>query len=208
MFGRIFVENAQEMSFISLTISLFLIFNAVGSIPIFVTILSPYDAHRQRIIILRELIVALCVILLFNFLGAEILRALGISHSIIGVTGGLLLILIGLNLIFPKDFSKSGYPKHEPMIIPLAIPSLAGPGTITAVMLFSSQKGMVISAIAFVIAWIPSLLILLASSFIKRYLGEKGLQAVQRLGGMIICLIGIQMLLIGIVGVVKENFSY
>ncbi len=200
------MQEFSELGFVSLTISLFLVFNAVGQIPVFLALLAKYKAAHQRKIIFRELIIALIIILLFTFFGAQILHLVGISQAIIGITGGLVLVLIALNLIFPKDVTTKGYPSHEPLVVPLAMPGLAGPGTITAVMLFSAQKGVVLTAVAFVIAWVPSLVILLLASYIKNYLGEKGVQAVERLGGMLICLIGVQMMVKGIVGIVKEHF--
>ncbi len=197
----------ENMGFISLVVSLFLVFNAVGQIPLFLAMLAPYSHKRQKIIIVRELLIALATILLFNFFGYEILNVLGITHNIIRIAGGLLLVIIALNLIFSnEDLQKQSTSTHEPIAIPLAIPGLAGPGTITAVMVFSTQLGVLLSATAFILAWIPSLLIILAASYIKKYVGEKGLLAIQRLGGMIVCLIGIQMLTLGIIQIVKDNF--
>jgi multiple antibiotic resistance protein len=94
------------------------------------------------------------------------------------------------------------------MIIPLAIPVITGPGSITTVMLYSHETGSAMFvAGAVVAAWIPSLIILLLGSYIKQVLGEKGLVAVERLGGMLVCLIGIQMLTNGTLSLVKDYFS-
>ena len=110
-------------------------------------------------------------------------------------------------MIFPSaEQQTKGLPRHEPMIVPLAMPGLAGPGSIATVMVFAAQSGSFFTAGAFILAWIPSFLLILASSYIKYLLGEKGLQAVEKLGGMLICLIGINMFTMGILEMVNEYF--
>lgn len=196
-----------NQSFFTIAFSLFLIMNALGQIPLFISILAPYEHKRQQKIIIRELLIALGILLLFTFFGEEILNLIGISRSVIGITGGALLIIIALDMIFPKKHTSDGLPKHEPLIIPLAVPVITGPGTITAVMLYTvatNQEFFIAGAI--LAAWIPSLIIILAASYIKKVLGERVLQAVERLGGMIVCLIGIQMFAKGVIDFIKESF--
>lgn len=120
------------------------------------------------------------------------------------------MFLISLSMIFPKPGPKKTEEALaiEPMIIPLAIPIIAGPGAITAVMLYSHETGSrFLVAGATIVAWIFSLIILLLGSYLKEILGEKGLLAVERLGGMLVCLIGMQMLTNGVMSLVKEYFS-
>lgn len=195
-------------SFFTIAFSLFLIMNALGQIPLFISILAPYDHKRQQKIIIREFIIALAILMLFIFFGDGILNLIGISRSIIGITGGALLIIIALDMIFPKKRTSEGLPNHEPLIIPLAIPVISGPGTITAVMLYTVAKTKLLVASAVMCAWIPSVAVILGASYIKKLLGEKVLQAVERLGGMIVCLIGIQMFAKGIIDLIKENFAF
>jgi MarC family membrane protein len=201
------IQNQENLSFFGLIISIFLILNALGQIPLFVSILAPYTVERQKKIIIRELLIALAILLLFNFFGNEILTLLGISRSIIGVTGGLLLLIVSLDMIFPSKKTSNGLPAHEPIVVPLAIPVIAGPGTITLVMIYAHKlQNDYLVASAIFLAWLPSLLILLVASYIKKFLGEKGLVAIERLGGMIVSLIGIQMFTKGVIDIVKENF--
>ncbi len=200
-------QAVNGYSFIKIAVSLFIVLNAVGQIPLFIAILAPYDAKRQKVIILRELSFALAILLLFNFCGNEVLDVLGITKSIIGIAGGILLFLISLTMIFPKEKDLKGLPSHEPIFVPLAMPVITGPGAIAMIMLFAQQTGRpFMVAAAAILAWIPSLLILLIASYIRNFLGEKGLQAVERLGGMIVCLIGIQMFSKGVIEMVKVNF--
>jgi multiple antibiotic resistance protein len=110
-------------------------------------------------------------------------------------------------MIFPSHGEEKGT-QHEPMIVPLATPIIAGPGSITAVMLFSSRvqdpslmTGIIVGTV------IVSCLIALTSSFFKHGLGEKGLIAFERLGGMIVALIAVQMFATGTIELVKTSFG-
>ena len=197
--------QSEPKGFFDTVVYVFFVFNSLGMIPAFVSLLARYDHKKQVRIIIRELLIALVVLLLFTFFGKKILGWLSISTSTIGIAGGILLFLIGLNLIFPKPEqpTQKDVPGKEPFIIPLAIPGLAGPGTMTALTIISAQTGPFIASGAFILAWIPSLFILLGASYIKKILGAKGLIAVEKLGGMILCFLGIQVLTDSIIGIVK-----
>ncbi|MBN2479191.1 MAG: MarC family protein [Parachlamydiales bacterium] len=202
---------AVKMSFWDTAITIFFVFNSLGMVPVFVSILARYDQKKQMKIIVRELVIALIVLLAFTFFGSRILKSISISQSTVGIGGGLLLIIIALNMLFPKidphaETSKKDVPGKEPFIIPLAIPGLAGPGSITAMMIFSSQAGPLVASGAFILAWIPSFIIILAASYIKKFLGDKGILAVEKLGGMLISWIGIETLSKGVIDLVKANF--
>ncbi len=201
---------APDATFLTIAAAIFFVLNATGQIPLFLAMLARFDEKRQRKIIIRELTVALAILLLFTFFGDDILRILGITRPIIAIAGGVLLFLISLSMIFPKAEADNAEKAllHEPMIIPLAIPVITGPGAITTVMLYSHETGSAfLVAAAVFAAWVPSLIIILLGSYIKKLLGEKGLIAVERLGGMLVCLIGIQMLTNGLLGLVKDYFS-
>ena len=188
------------------TISLFFVLNSLGNIPLFLAILAPFELKRQRIIILREFLFAFFILLLFNFFGQHVLSIIGISPPTIGIAGGAVLFLIAITMIFPseKKFKSS---KHEPMIVPLATPITAGPGSITAVMIFAHQATNPFQGvIAIVIALSVSLGVILTASNIKKLLGEKGLFAIEKLGGLILALIGIQMIMSGIIKFVQHEF--
>jgi multiple antibiotic resistance protein len=196
------------MGLFSIAVSLFFILNSLGSIPLFVAILGEYPVKKQRRIILRELLIALLILLIFNFFGEEVLDLLGISSAVIGIAGGILLFLISLSMIFPKDHI-SKVPQREPFIFPLAIPIVAGPGAITAVMIYAQQNQTpYLMMTAILLAWIPTAIILMASSNIKLFLGQKGLIACERLGGMLICLIAIQMFTSGVIRLIQDTFLH
>jgi len=194
------------MTIFEIASSLFFVLNSLGNIPIFIGLLGRFDLKRQRKIILRELLFALVLLLLFNFFGNEILRVLHIDQPVISVAGGILLFIIALSMIFPSDDNVEAV-RTEPIIVPLATPIITGPGSITMTMVFAQEvQNHWVMTIAIFCAWIPTLLVLLAASQIKKILGEKGLIACERLGGMLLSLIAVQMLSKGAINIIKASF--
>lgn len=186
------------MSLVAHCVSLFFILNALGNIPVFIGLLTKFDVKRQRYIIFREMIIALITLLLFGFFGDDVLRILGISQPVIGVAGGILLLIIALGMIFPRTPDHRDVSRTEPFVVPLAIPLVAGPGAIATVMIYADQMlNPWWLAVVIFAAWIPTLIILMLSSYIKHFLGRRGLTACQRLGGMLISLIAVQMMVSG-----------
>jgi multiple antibiotic resistance protein len=195
------------MAIIGVAFSIFLVFNVIGNIPFFIAILKPYPEKRKNQILLRELIIALFILLSFAYFGDHIMHFLGITTGIIGVAGGILLFLIALTMIFPKQ-EIGGNPQHEPFIVPIAVPIMSGPGSITAVMVYSHQvPSMWHLTLAIFLAWLPSLIIVMGASYIKYLVGEKGLVAFERFGGLLISLIAVQMISSGTIQLVKDNFN-
>ena len=186
---------------LSMAFALFLLMDPIGNVPIFVSVLKDIDPSRQRKIIMRELIIALFIIIVFNFLGDVLLDFLNVQMPTILISGGIILFLIALKMIFPgrRDPDVDISPEKEPFIVPLATPLVAGPAVLAAVMLYSGQHktDMVITVGAIAIAWAASTLILLSSSLWKKLLGWRGLVACERLMGLILTLIAVQMFLEG-----------
>ncbi|MCH9811573.1 MarC family protein [bacterium] len=194
------------MDIFSAAVSLFLVFNVLGNIPFYIAVLKPYTPKRQKFILVRELLYATIILILFSFFGDALLEGIGISEGTLGVSGGIILLLIAITMIFPKH-SEEGLPDHEPYIVPIAIPCMAGPGSITAVMLYSHTfDNLWATPLIILCAVVPSLLLLLVASNIKYLVGEKGLIAFERLGGLLICFIAIQMIASGSIKLVKDNF--
>jgi multiple antibiotic resistance protein len=195
------------MTLFSIATSLFFVLNSLGNVPFFVGILSSYPVKKQRQIILREMFFALVILIAFTYFGDEILGVLGIDRFVVGIAGGTLLFIIALGMIFPKQ-NHLKVPKREPFIFPLAIPAVAGPGAITAVMIYSQQiHNPYWMLVPIGLAWGCTLLVLLASSNIKLFLGQKGLMACERLGGMVISLIAVQMFTTGLMELIQTNLS-
>lgn len=172
----------------------------IGNIPLYISLLKDFDARRRRKIIIRELLIALIVIALFTFIGDGLMRFLHIGHDTIQIAGGLILFLICLKMIFPSPVrDKGALPTDpEPFIVPLAIPLVAGPSVLAAVMIFAKQETAYVMMVAILLAWGASLLILLGSTYLQRLLGSQGILALERLMGLILTLIAVQMFLSGL----------
>ncbi len=189
------------MQLVSLTFALFLLMDSIGNVPLFVSFLKGVPQKRQRKVIFRELVFALCIIILFYFLGDLLLELLSIEQATLLVSGGIILFLIALRMVFPETSTREKNPggDREPFLVPLAIPFVAGPAVLAAVMLYSHQDySPFITVTAIVIAWILSLTVLMSSYFLVRHLGERGLVACERLMGLLLVLISVQMFLEGL----------
>lgn len=184
-----------------MTFSLFLLMDAVGNLPLFIAILKDIPRKRQLQIIFRELIIALFVMILFHFVGNAFLNALQIQQYAVLVAGGIILFLISLKMIFPSGHDSETFSSRdkEPFIVPLAIPFVAGPAVLAAIMLYSRQQPETyITITAIVLAWAISTIILLSSAFLNKVLGKRGILATERLMGLILTMMSVQMFLQGI----------
>lgn len=188
------------MTLFSLSLSLFILMDPIGNIPIYLSVLKDVNPKRQVILILRELLIALFAIFVFYFIGDYLLSILNISHGAVMMSGGIILFIIALKLIFPSmNHDKEPLLNKEPFIVPLAIPLVAGPAVLAAVMLYSKQEiNELIVVSAILIAWAVTTAILLASSFLKKILGERGILACEKLMGLLLIMIAIQMFVDGL----------
>lgn len=186
----------------TLSLSLFFLMDAIGNIPLFISLLKKLPPKRQRLVILRELTFALITILLFYFSGNFFLSALGVSDQTVSISGGIILMLIALKMIFPSQQEPSSRPLDtEPFIVPLAIPLIAGPAILATVMIYSRQGVAVHHAvISICIAWALSTLILVLAPSLQKILSQRGIDALERLMGLILMLLAIQMFLNGVSG--------
>ena len=192
----------MTLTVFSMAFTLFLLMDPIGNIPIYLSILQKIDGQRKLWIIFREKIIALVVILTFAYFGDDFLKSLGISHEAIFLAGGIVLFIMALKLTFPEDGSllDSLAIDGEPLVFPLAIPLVAGPSVLAAVMIYSHQLenvSLLYSAIA--IAWAASTIILLGATLLQKLLGIRGIKAMERLTGLILMLIAINMFLKGII---------
>ncbi len=186
-----------QLAYLSFT--LFLLMDSFGNIPFFLSFLKGIPRKRQRWIICREMLIALITIVLFNFLGEALLLFLQIQTFTVQVAGGVILFILSLRMIFPapKELGLEQSRAKEPFIVPLAVPLVAGPAVLAAVILYSQQTSLWIMSAAIFLAWMASLLVLLISPFLQHLLGNKGVTALERLMGLILILIAVQMFLSG-----------
>lgn len=186
----------------SAAITLFLIMDPLGNLPIFTSILRNVPVERHRPIIIRELLIALFVMMLFLFLGESILAVMRLKAEAVSIAGGIILFIIAIRMIFPApkkpmDDDTSG---EEPFIVPLAVPLIAGPSLLASLMLLANRKPDMTMywLLAVVGAWAVSALILLGAPRVVKVLGQRGLMACERLMGMILVMLSVQMLLDGL----------
>jgi multiple antibiotic resistance protein len=192
------------MTIHSATLLLFLVMDPLGNIPSFLVVLRNVGPARQRIIIVRELLIALFALVLFLFAGQHILQLLQISGPSLTVAGGIILFLIAVRMIFPNPaglFGEQGERiEGEPFIFPLAIPFIAGPSSMATVMLIMSREPgrWPEWLLALGTAWLVSGVILYFSASLSRLLGQRGLVAMQRLMGMLLTAVAAQMFMSGV----------
>ncbi|MFM2322327.1 MAG: marc family integral rane protein [Pseudomonadota bacterium] len=189
------------MNIYSAAVTLFLVMDPVGNIPIFLSLLRPVDPKRRTKIILRESLIAFAILTLFLFCGKAILRSLNISEEALGIAGGIILFLIAIKMLFPiKQNNATEQALGEPFIVPMAIPLLAGPSSIATVILFASQAPHRMGQwfIALAVASLLATLLLLVAVPLQRLLGVKIIAALERLMGMILTTIAVQMFLTGL----------
>lgn len=187
---------------LSMAFALFLLMDPIGNVPIFISVLKDIDPKRHQYIIFRELVIALIIIIAFDFLGDLLLEFLNVEQATLLIAGGIILFIIALKMIFPgrRDPDVDISPDKEPFIVPLAIPLVAGPAVLAAVILYShEQYNEWITIGAIVLAWIASTIILLSASYLKKLLGWRGLVACERLMGLLLILISVQMFLNGLI---------
>jgi MarC family membrane protein len=191
-----------QMTTLSAGILLFLIMDPLGNIPLFLSLLKNVPPKRRRWVLVRELLIALVVLVGFLLGGQVILRLLQLRQESVSIGGGIVLFLIGIRMVFPPTdggiFGKAG--GGEPFIVPLAIPGVAGPSAMAALLLLTnSQPGRTVEwGIALFLAWLATAAILLSSTWLFRWLGESVLTAMERLMGMLLIALSVQMALGGI----------
>jgi multiple antibiotic resistance protein len=180
---------------------LFFVIDPFGLIPIYLSLMSRVPAERRRAVLVRELLIALVVLVLFLFAGRYLLLALHVSEPALQIAGGLILFLIALPMVFPSiKLRMEGEASAEPFIVPLATPLFAGPSALTLVMLLgNSGDGSWLEWLGTVFgAWLAAALVLLAGERVAHRVGERGLVALERLMGMFLVAMSVEMLLSGV----------
>ena len=196
------------MTVTSAAILLFLVMDPLGNIPFFLSALKNVPAQRQTRIIVRELLIALLALVLFLFLGRYALDAMNLSASSLGVAGGVVLMLIALRMIFPtREHVHDEDLSSEPLVVPLAIPAVAGPSSLALVLLMNAQDParwpewlLAVGA-----AWLATSVILLFGARLSRVMGRRGLMAMERLMGLILVTIAVRMMLTGVADFLREQ---
>lgn len=188
------------MSLFSITLVLFLIMDPIGNLSSYLSLVKELDPKRQNWIVFREMLIALCIMIGFNYLGEYIFNILSLSETTVRLSSGIILFLIAIKILFTSnDSPRANLPKGEPFIFPFAVPLIAGPALMATIMLYAHlEPSYSVMLIAILIAWLLSMTILLFANPIKRILGINGLMASERLIGMVLVLVAVQRFLEGI----------
>jgi len=183
---------------ISIALLLFIVLDPFGNLVTLNTLLRTAAPARRRRIIIRESIIALAILQLFVFAGGAILHALGLQAYTLGISGGIVLFMIALGMVFParKVLDKEGL--EDPLVVPIAMPLIAGPGAISVVILLAQTNPVWNVAGAVGIAWLPTAVILAVSTWIFNFLGPRGAVALERLMGILLVMLSVQMVLDGL----------
>jgi multiple antibiotic resistance protein len=188
------------MSLFTVAIVLFLIMDPIGNIGSFLKVMEGIPPKKQRWVVLREMLIALGIMVAFNYIGEVIFDLLQLSETTVRLSSGIILFLIALQILFPTINSlRSNLPIGKPFVIPLAVPLIAGPSLVATIMLYAHlESSQAIMLEAIFCAWLGASLVLIFSEFLSKTLGKNGLLALEKLMGMILILLAIQRFLDGI----------
>ncbi len=199
------------MDLINAAVLLFVVMDPLGNVPIFLSVLDKVAPERRYRVLVRELLVALAILFGFLLAGQYVLKLLGLQQFAISVAGGIILFLIALKMIFPVPRAlrdDDELDEHdEPFLVPLAVPLVAGPSSMAVLLLLVTGEPdrLGIWSLALLLAWAASALILLLAPQLKRVLGQRGLIATERLMGMLLVAIAVQMFMEGLAQFLGER---
>jgi multiple antibiotic resistance protein len=193
------MQQLSLQAVLEIAFPLFLIMDPIGNGVVCLTVLKDFPARRQRAIILRELVFALVIIVLFMYLGEGLLGLLDIHQSTLRMAGGVILFIISMKMVFPQsDDALSDPHLKDPFIVPIAVPFVAGPSCLAAVMVYAHRDSHAVLLPAIGAAWAATLAFMLLAPALTRVLGAKGMRAMERLMGLVLILMSFQMLEDGI----------
>lgn len=188
------------MTLFTISLVLFMIMDPIGNISSYLSLMKEVSPKRKYWVLFREMLIVLLFMVAFNFLGEYIFDLLELKTVTVQLSSGLILFFTALKFLFPaKDSIRANLPGGEPFIIPLAIPLIAGPSLLATIMLFARlEPSIPLMLQAIFIAWVCTIIVLLAAPFLYKTLGNNGLIACERLMAMILLMMAIQRFMEGI----------
>lgn len=184
---------------LEIALTLFLVTNPIGNSPAILALVKNFSFEKQKKILLRETLFALIIALFFQYFGEIFLGALHIERYATTLTGGVILLLVSLGMMFPSHEADNGQQnQQEPYIVPIATPLLSGSGLLSTIMLYAAREGnqLLISS-AILLAWVGVTVVMYAAPYLQKYLGLRGLLALEQFMGMVLALISVEMLVKG-----------
>ena len=189
------------MSTLEITLLLFLVIDPFGNLPVVLAVLGQVTSRQYRVRLIREMILAFLILLFFASAGEQVLSYLNLEHATLSVAGGVILFLISLKMIFKSTAEMFGESYNEdPILVPIAVPLLAGPSAITTVMILSTQQHVRLTSLvlALLAVFLVTSLIFLLGRRISTYLGQRGVRAMEKFMGLLLNLIAVNMILVGL----------
>ena len=191
----------QTPAWLSAFILLLLVLDPLGNVPVMMALMRNVAPERRVRVILRECAFAMLLLLLFLGMGGRFLQLLGLSQSSVGIAGGIILFLIALRMVFESSENVfGGLPQGEPFIVPIAVPFLAGPSALGTVILLGTKESpsLLHAGLALLLAMAVTAVVLLLGQRIVKLVGERGVEAIQRLMGLLLTAIAVEMFLNGL----------
>lgn len=188
------------MSIWSIALTLFLVANPIGNTPLIVALIKDFTLERQKQILFRESIYSYLLLIFFLFLGEQFLETIHIEKYAVSISGGVLLFIVALNMIFPaKRSANKEKIMQEPFIVPIATPMLTGGGVLSTMMIYAAKEQNNLKiALAATIAWVFVTAVVVSSVYLMRILGRSGLIAMEQLMGMILTMISTEIIVRGV----------
>lgn len=189
----------EVLSIVSISLALFLIANPIGNVPAIINLIKDFDFDTQKKIMLRETLLALSIALFFQYFGTMFLDSLEIQRYTLSTCGGILNLLVALNMIFPKPQTISSQTiKQMPILVPIATPLITGPGVMTNIMIFSAEySNHFLITTCILVAWIGVSIILISAPYLHKSLGTRALIAIEQLMGLLLAMMSVEMLVKG-----------
>lgn len=191
-----------DFSIISTAILLFFVLDPFGNVPVLLSILKDIEIKRSRIIIVRELLIGLGILLIFLFLGKSFLGVFGLEAQAVQLSGALIFFVIGIKMVFPGNSGSTSLygSQGEPFIVPIAMPLVAGPSSLATLLVLtkSNPEHTTSLFISLMLAWSMTALIMYLAPFLHKILKHRALIALERLMGMLLLMLSVQMFIDGI----------
>jgi len=187
--------------FVSAVVLLALVTDPFGNVPLVNAMLAGLAPARRRFVILRECAIAFALLMAFMLGGHKFLEVMRLSETSLSIAGGVILFMIAIRMVFPGQGGPLGdAPVGEPLIVPLAIPFIAGPSALATVMLLATRQPdkLEMWALAITVTMLFVTVVLVLGERLQRLLGDKVMQAIERLMGLILTAMAVEMLLGGI----------
>lgn len=192
------------MSIFNIALTLFLVANPIGNSPAIIALIKDFDFEVQKKIMFRESLFALLIALFFQYFGELFLGHLNIQNYTVSLCGGVLLLMVALNMIFSPSVSNTvSLKRKEPLIVPIATPLISGPALLTIIMLFTQKEDPFKISLAILISWIAVGGLLMFAPYLQKILHRRGLGALEQLMGMILSMMAVEMIVQGLTLFIK-----